>query len=167
MTYSNKHKIISISAIIVSFAFIGVLTTFGTAKVSSADYMSPVQVKALSLANTFRKESGMSRLNWNDKLSKAAENKAKDMVINNYFDHVSPTGLKAWNFIRAEGYDYRYAGENLAIDFTNIDDAMKAWENSPSHLENLISNKYDEFGFAEIKNSNNSIVYVQMFGNEK
>ena len=51
-----------------------------------------------------------------DMLQEAAEKKAQDMIENNYFAHTSPQGKTPWHWVEESGYDYRYAGENLAIN---------------------------------------------------
>ena len=122
---------------------------------------------SINLINEIRANDGVAPLKWSDDLSQAAADKARDIVDHNYFDHVSPTGKTAWDFVLAEKYDYKYAGENLAIDFPNVTDATVAWKNSPSHYANIINGKYTEFGFAEIVGNvqgKQSKIYVEMFG---
>ena len=53
-------------------------------------------------------------------------------------------------FIEQEGYQYIYAGENLAVDFSESSEVIEAWFDSPSHRENLLSHNYSEIGFAVI-----------------
>jgi uncharacterized protein YkwD len=60
----------------------------------------------------------------------------------------SPDGTEPWDFILGEKYDYIYAGENLAKNFSTFDDVVEAWYNSPSHKENLLNKNYTEMGFA-------------------
>lgn len=125
---------------------------------------------SLDLINELREAKGLKKLHWNDKLALAAENKAIDMDQNNYFDHISPEGIKAWDFISSAGYKYSKAGENLAIDFKNLSEAMIAWEKSPTHMANMLSENYSEFGFAQKRidiGDEAGYVYVQLFGKPK
>ncbi len=46
-----------------------------------------------------------TKLNWNDKLAKAAEYRAYDMANRNYFDHSNPEGIGPNFYIQKAGYD--------------------------------------------------------------
>lgn len=122
---------------------------------------------SLILVNNVRVSKGLNKLNWNDELAKAAQAKANDMFAKNYFDHTAPDGAKAWDFILNSGYSYRFAGENLAVEFDNVNDAFTAWEKSPTHLENILSSKFNDYALVEKEgnlNGKNVKVYVQLFG---
>jgi uncharacterized protein YkwD len=165
----NKTNV-KLAAIVLSLVFIVGTAGFFGSKAStqaSASSMGFSQKQALDQVNDFRKENNLPVLIWNDKLAKAAQDKLQDEDNLNYFDHTSPVGKQAWDFILNDGYDYKYAGENLAIDFNSVSDAMDAWKQSPSHRENMLSDKYEEFGFASMNvdiNGEKSVAYVQMFG---
>jgi len=47
-------------------------------------------------------------------------------------------------------YNYKYAGENLAIDFIDSSQVIEAWLNSPSHRANLLNQNYQEIGVAVV-----------------
>src|SRR3990167_3196324 len=121
----------------------------------------------LKYTNLKREESGLGNLKLNPVLSKAAEQKANDMFANDYWAHVSPGGKEPWDFINAVGYDYSYAGENLAVDFSESKNIVQAWYDSQSHRDNLINSNYIEVGFAvvngELQGRKTTLV-VQMFG---
>jgi len=157
-------------AIYASFVFtlIGYYS-FGHETKIYASNISKNESVALAETNKIRKEKGVATLSWNSKLANAAQDKARDMVDDNYFDHTSPSGKKAWNFVLGENYEYKAAGENLAIDFDSVKDATVAWKESPTHYSNIISPKYTDFGFAELNgviNGKSTTVYVQIFGSE-
>lgn len=143
------------------------LVSFSIVKANNEIGVVEDQPVALREVNLLRTEKGLSDLNWNSELAQAASDKAKDIVGQNYFDHVSPTGKKAWDFILQDGYEYKYAGENLAIDFNDIKEATLAWEESPSHYANIISPNYSDFGFAQLDGviqGKETTVYVEIFG---
>lgn len=81
-------------------------------------------------------------------LQKAAQLKANDMAEKGYFSHISPDGTTPWQWLDGVGYEYTYAGENLAVNFSDSTDVTKAWMNSPAHKENIIKNSYKEIGIA-------------------
>lgn len=124
---------------------------------------------SLELVNSQREQSGLSRLHWDYELENAANKKAEDMLAKGYFDHTSPEGKKAWDFILNSGYSYRIAGENLAADFDNEAEAFDAWEKSPTHLSNILSDDYLDYALV-VKEGNldgqKTKVYVQLFGSK-
>ncbi|OGC45178.1 hypothetical protein A2V49_00110 [candidate division WWE3 bacterium RBG_19FT_COMBO_34_6] len=134
-------------------------------------YASNIRIEELlRYTNEERAKHGLKSLKLNGVLSSAAENKANDMFKIGYWSHVSPTGTKPWDFILGEGYDYVYAGENLAKNFSNSKDVVQAWYESPSHKENLLSANYDDIGFAIVNgvlNGYETTLVVQMFGRSK
>lgn len=119
-----------------------------------------------NFVNQTRKSIGLSALNVNEKLNQAAMAKAENMVQNNYFDHTSPSGITPWFWFLKAGYNYKYAGENLAIGFYESEEVFNAWLNSPSHKANIINPNYTEVGTAVLSGfgGSNSIVVVQEFG---
>lgn len=124
----------------------------------------------LSETNNIRSQNGLGALKINSALSQAAYNKAQSMFEEDYWAHVSPSGKEPWDFILKEGYDYSYAGENLAKNFNGSEEVVVAWYNSPSHRENLLNPNYEEIGFAVV-NGNlegyDTTLVVQMFGKSR
>lgn len=98
------------------------------------------------LTNEERKADHLLALNTNPILNKAAQMKAEDMAEKGYFAHTSPEGLTPWYWLKQVGYKYQYAGENLAINFTDSKDVTNAWMNSPTHKANIVKDKYTEVG---------------------
>jgi hypothetical protein len=118
-----------------------------------------------SFANQTRQSMGLPKLVENQKLNQAAQSKAQNMVQNNYFAHTSPSGVSPWFWFTKAGYNYKYAGENLAIGFFDSKEVYEAWLNSPSHKANIVNPNYTEVGTAVLSGfgPNNSIVVVQEF----
>ena len=104
-----------------------------------------------SLTNNNRLDNDLSSLKANSLLDEAAQLKAEDMANKGYFAHTSPEGLKAWDFINKVGYKFNYAGENLAINFLDSQDAINAWMNSPTHKANILNNNFTEIGIGMAK----------------
>ena len=123
--------------------------------------------RMIELTNESRKDSGLLPLKVNDKLTAAAAAKANDMFEFQYFDHNSPSGLTPWHWIRSVGYDYLYAGENLAIDFVTAEGTHMALMRSITHRDNILKPNYVEIGVAVKKGifeGNESIIIVEQFG---
>ncbi|MFZ2152369.1 MAG: CAP domain-containing protein [Minisyncoccia bacterium] len=115
----------------------------------NTNFTAAVLPAALSiLTNTDRSAQGLGQLEYDSRLSKAAQEKANDMAINGYFSHVSPTGKTPWYWLDQMGYKYDYAGENLAVNFTDSQDVQTAWMNSPSHRDNILKREYTKSAIA-------------------
>ena len=122
----------------------------------------------LNLLNQNRQVLGLTTLVENQKLNEAAYLKAQDMVRDGYFSHQSPSGITPWFWFKKAGYDYKYAGENLAVGFVDSSTVYDAWYNSPSHKENLLNKNYTEIGTAVVTGfQGNSTIIVQLFGRPK
>lgn len=160
----------AISVLILLFLLVKVLFSFEILILRQTSLFAEVSAqKILELTNDLRKQYGLPPLNENPLLKEAAKEKALDMIRNKYFAHYSPSGISPWYFIEKNGYDYRYAGENLAMNFIDSEEVVRAWINSPTHRDNLLNQKYEEIGIAvlsgDITGDNISkIVVVQMFG---
>lgn len=123
--------------------------------------------KVISLTNEKRQSEGLVPLTENSILDKAAYDKGLHMLEHDYWAHVAPDGTEPWYFFAHEGYSYRFAGENLARDFTNPQSAVDAWMASPTHRENMLSAKYTEIGVAVVEgdlNGEDTTIIVQFFG---
>lgn len=136
----------------------------------SSPFSAAAQVtkeEIISLVNQERENEGLTPLVENEILDQAASLKATDMIGNNYFAHTSPGGVNPWHWFEQANYPYKYAGENLAMDFSSASSVMKAWMKSPSHRENILSPKYKEIGIAissGIIEQKETLVAVQLFG---
>jgi|SRR5579885_1793352 len=121
----------------------------------------------LNDTNNQRLAHGLAPLHLDAELDTAAAAKARNMFAQNYWAHIAPDGTTPWYFIKNAGYDYLYAGENLARGFTTAQDVVNAWMNSPSHRENLLSPHYTDVGFAVASGTltgSDTILVVQEFG---
>src|SRR3989344_2093976 len=121
-----------------------------------------------SLTNKERSEAGLPALASNPKLEQAAYNKAQDMFAKNYWAHYAPDGSTTpWQFITGAGYNYKYAGENLARDFDTSTSVVAAWMSSSSHRANIVNGNYQDFGIAAVNGTiggEETTLVVQMFG---
>jgi len=122
--------------------------------------------------NKIRANYGLPPLNENPKLNVAALLKAQDMIEKDYFNHYSPEGKSPWYWITMAKYNYKYAGENLALNFFNDQEAVQAWLDSPTHKENILNPNYKETGVAVLSGTTSTTkesrtIVVQMFGTEK
>lgn len=123
--------------------------------------------KLYQLTNQERESNNLSDLSYDEKLANAAYQKAQDMFNRNYWAHYGPNGVTPWDFILKSGYQYEFAGENLAKNFLFSQGVMDAWMNSPTHKENILRRDYSEVGFAVVNgtlNGEQTTLIIQMFG---
>ncbi len=121
----------------------------------------------IDLTNESRIQFNEAPLVRNELLDQAATLKGNDMVSKGYFAHNSPEGLTPWHWLSQAGYDFLYAGENLAINFTDSTDVKNAWLKSPGHRANLLNVRFREIGVATVEgiyNNYPTIFVIQMFG---
>lgn len=171
---SNNHraKILHIDSIIVVITLL-IFTSFFLSSIQNK-YPSVLGISyditpadLLNLTNKIRRENGLSVLSLDSELSQAASNKAADMFAKSYWAHVAPDGVTPWVFIKNSGYEYLYAGENLARGFSNTSDVVNAWMASPTHRDNMLSSNYSDIGFAIATGSltgSDTVLVVEMFG---
>ena len=133
-----------------------------------SDFLSAVISRVLvDLANENRVENNLNGLTSNPMLEEAARQKAEDMASKGYFAHNSPDGTTPWYWIKNAGYKFAYAGENLAVNFSDSEDVDKAWMNSPGHRANILHSKFTEIGIATARGEykgKSTVFVVQMFG---
>ncbi len=148
--------------------FAGAGITERLLKQSGSPYIAAVIAAVLvDLTNVDREAQQLQGLRINPKLVEAAQAKANDMAEKGYFAHQTPDGFDSWHWFELVGYDYAYAGENLAVDFGESGDVQIAWMNSPTHRKNILNENYTEIGIATAKGmykGHETTFAVQMFG---
>ena len=107
-----------------------------------SSFLAEVLSSVLSFeTNKARAENSIQRVKISPLLSEAAQLKADDMAKKGYFAHTSPEGITPWYWLKKVGYEYIYAGENLAINFFESKEVVNAWMKSPTHRENILDKK--------------------------
>jgi uncharacterized protein YkwD len=113
-----------------------------------------VRAAVLCLINRVRAEHGEAPLVTNADLERAAEEHSQELVADDYFAHVSPSGLTPVQRIEDTGYvpgpSFGYVlGENLAWGTLNLatpEQIVQAWVASPGHLANILESQYKDTG---------------------
>jgi len=119
---------------------------------TQTDFLASVLPGVLAtLTNEDRTNAGIQALTEDAHLARAAQMKAEDMAAKGYFAHVDPEGRQPWYWFKQAGYDYTYAGENLAVNFTDSQDVEEAWMNSPTHHANIVKAQYTRIGIGVAK----------------
>ncbi len=133
-------------------------------------YFADISKGALiQMTNEERGRMGLGPLSEDPRLTEAAKMKAKDMLQRDYFSHWSPDGTSPWYWVSLAGYNYQYAGENLAIGFLDAKDVHKAWIASPDHKNNILGANYSDIGIAIEEGDfygQKTFLVVQVFGSK-
>ncbi len=172
----NKHKkahLLSFNALafyVVFFVFMQI--GFSAIRVVQPGVLGTTSAitkqEIINLTNSDRQKNNAQPLKENEKLDQAAELKAKNMFEENYWAHVSPSGKDPWLWIQKAGYNYLFAGENLARSFSSSSQVESAWMASTmGHRENILNNRYQEIGVAVedgVINGEKTTLVVQLFG---
>ena len=110
----------------------------------------------LCLINHKRAENGESPLASAPSSKQAAEGHCEELIADDYFAHVSPSGETPVDRIRDTGYipspsDGYVIGENLAwgtYQLSTPQAIVAAWIASPGHLANILEAQYRKRGSA-------------------
>jgi hypothetical protein len=159
--HKRTQKILGIAVLTVALFFSFSLKTLANQTIN----ITPEEV--IKMVNDSRQAEDLGVLMENEKLSQAAQAKVEDMLKEKYFAHNSPSGKTPWFWIEKTGYDYRYAGENLAMDFKSAAEQHEAWMKSPTHRKNILNKDFREIGVAVkqgFMEGHLAVITVQEFG---
>jgi uncharacterized YkwD family protein len=120
-------------------------TTPTTPTSPPASTATAMQQEMLGYINADRAKANLAPLTLNSALCNGAALKSKDMAVNNYFDHNSPTYGSPFDMMRSLGITYQMAGENIAIN-TSVKAAHDAFMNSPGHRANILRSGFGKVG---------------------
>jgi len=126
------------------------------------------QDEVVKFVNIERTTRGLIPYTVNIKLNNSAKIKVEDMIKNNYFEHISPSGKSVSDLVKLTGYQYATVGENLAKgNFATSKELVQAWMDSPGHRANILNTKFTEIGVSiefTTENGGNILYAVQHFG---
>ncbi|ASS69246.1 serine protease [Paenibacillus sp. RUD330] len=122
-------------------------TNPGSGQQGASDTSTYAQ-QVITIVNQERAKQGLGALASDTQLTKVALDKAKDMYVNNYFSHTSPTYGSPFDMMKAYGVTYNYAGENIAKGQRTPQEVMTAWMNSEGHKANILKSNFTKIGVA-------------------
>lgn len=125
--------------------------------------------RIIDLVNADRRAVGLVEVRANATLNSVAQEKAGRYARADHFGHPDVDGSLIWEHLRAAGYDYSDAGENLArvAEDRTSDELILLWEESPTHYRNFVESEFRDIGIgiAEgIHDGQKAIWVVQLFG---
>lgn len=151
-------------AAVVALQFFAITPKVGSVKGAQTDFS---RQSLLEESNKVREQNHVPLLNLNNDLNSAAGLKARDMLVHQYWAHVSPDGTTPWYWFREVNYRYDFAGENLAKGFQTSSGVVAAWMNSEEHRQNALSPDYQDVGFGVAEgtlNGEQTTIVVAMYG---
>lgn len=116
----------------------------------------------LNYTNVYREEVGVSPLQIDETLTKAAMIRALELSYGNNFSHFRPNGLDCFSVLEDLNYQHFMAGENIANGQKNAQAATTAWRNSFMHYANMTNEGFTKLGVG-VMYFNGKYYWVQMF----
>lgn len=126
--------------------------------------LSAMELEVVRLVNIERQKAGLSNFKASTELSNVARMKSKDMAVNNYFSHTSPTYGSPFEMMKSFGISYRTAGENIAKGYSSAQSVVNGWMNSQGHRDNILNPSFNTIGVGAYI-GNGSTYWTQMFTN--
>lgn len=117
---------------------------------------------AFLLLNQDRAANGRSALELDPALCDLARLKSRDMFLNNYFSHTSPTYGSAAQMLSAYGYAFTSVGENIAHHAT-VEKAQAAFMSSSGHRQNILGSQWTKVGIGVWEDSQGFVYVTQLF----
>ncbi len=132
---------------------------------SQKDFTLEHQV--FDLINKQRVRSGLSVLEWNDDIAEMARQHSENMANYKFFSHTDLKGLMVNDRADASGIKkWQAIGENIAYNRGYENPALFAverWMQSPSHRENLLSNRWKESGIGIAVTADGTYYFTEVF----
>jgi len=110
----------------------------------SESKIADLRSKVVSAHNRARTEAKLRTLEVNERLDAAAQSHARHMAARRTMTHKGVRGSRPFDRIKAQGSNYRRAGENVAAGPWKFEQLMKIWLESPPHKRNILG------GFSQI-----------------
>lgn len=130
-----------------------VLYTGSLAAVSFNGWFAAVdsvgEERFFALVNEARNENDRSPLARDERLDRIAREKARDMAVNGYVDHVSPTLGTVFDMLEDAGLPYKWAGENIGRG-ASVAAVHTGLMESPGHRANILSAGYTQIGIGVV-----------------
>ena len=111
--------------------------------------------EVVEMVNEARWENGqLPPLKAQSTLAGVAEAHSADMAQDNYVMHCDPdTGSLPWDRMSAAGYNWNYAGENIAAGYSSPSAVMEGWMTSSGHRQNILSTDFRDIGIGYFNQS--------------
>lgn len=102
--------------------------------------------RVVELTNAERAAAGCAALTVNNTLATVAQDHAVDMGENDFFSHSSLDGRSPFDRMRAAGYRFSAAAENIAAGYQTPESVVAGWMASSGHRANILNCNYTQIG---------------------
>ncbi|MGA2512538.1 MAG: CAP domain-containing protein [Candidatus Limnocylindrales bacterium] len=164
----RRLRRLRLACVSLALAAVAVVATAGTVFAWDASAFSPADEQLLfALTNQDRASAGLNALVNDSYLHKEAEWRAHDMGVRDYFSHqIPPDNKMVFDYMTADGYCFKVAGENIAVS-TYGDDVATAnievgFMGSPTHRENILGT-WADMGVGAYKAADGKKYYDVLF----
>ena len=124
--------------------------------------LSAEEQKLLDLTNAERKKKDLPSLKANATLVQVARAHSANMAKQGKMEH-KLDGKDPYERMKAAGYRFRAAAENIARSGEELEDVVKGWMNSKIHRENILTPELTEIGLGMAKADDGTVYYTQVF----
>ena len=128
-----------------------------------------LETRLFTLINEERVKAGLTPYVLDAGLTKIARTRSQQLIDQKYFAHKDPYGYSMYVELLAYfGYtSYAWAGENLAMNNYNVEEApgvaLNGLMNSPTHKANLLANDFFRVGIGEITDPDGRHYFTMIF----
>jgi uncharacterized protein YkwD len=112
--------------------------------------------------NRFRANRGLPPMAVDERLTRAALAHARDMAERKYFGHDAPDGTSLPDRLKAVGFPWSVAAENIALA-PDEHQANAELVESPAHRENILDPQVRKIGVAALGVGVDAVLYVEDF----
>ena len=85
-------------------------------------------------------------LKWNVYTEQAARTQAEYLQQNNLFGHAGANNTTVGDRLTATGYVWSTVGENIAAGYTDLQQVVQGWIDSPTHCVNVMNANFVDLG---------------------
>lgn len=129
---------------------------------SSAELRRSFERITLDLVNASRVQYGLPAVRADETASATARAHSADMAENGFFRHTNLKQESPFDRMKADGIQYRTAGENIAYGQTSAIFAHEGWMNSSGHRANILGD-FERLGVGVAFRDDGAPYYTQNF----
>ena len=141
-------------------------TTSGSGTSTAPSGSSAVAGEIVRFTNDARVRNGLPVFNASSRLMEAARIQAEQMASFQRAEHtISGAQYPTLDSrLKAVGYVYSSAAENVAWNQPSAEAAVNSWMNSSGHRANILDPSLREIGTAMVRSSRGEPYWIQVFG---
>ena len=128
--------------------------------------LGELEQRTFEAVNQLRLEHGLLPLESSSALSALAREHSEDMAKQDYFDHVTPSGLGYGERLAPRAGPFLSLAENIHRNRGTADPvgtAVAGWAASPGHRKNMLNADFDETGIGVAADDQGVFYLTQVF----